>query len=832
MEFILTFKFFRGRAIAFLLSTLVSILTNNSIAQTYNADYIRQYDLAAGVIYFKTNPINGSNEMKDEVFNFTNSEYRLRENITIGENDKHYLFELYYKGVIVEDYMLAVHVVRDSISGTGRLFNENSEWDMSVSPSITDSTAVVNGIDDMQSELYFWNDSTLELTLKESTNNRDTSYYPKGNLCIYRDTLCFKFRVYSAQPLVTADYYVDANTGNVVEARKISTDACCNQSRSDANNKFQRKSSERHKTPKSFRKMPSLFRGATIKGTACMGNVSRSHVISNSKSCLSCAWSGCHTGTADLFFYGTQSLEFEQFTQSNACAQKTKDFCNPALLYIKNAVNGSAVDCSNATTNLNWGTNSQECTSALWCTKRAYQYFSSFHGRLSYDNLNGPLVVHVEIGTTDMVGKSRWQGGGNIRIGTAGTFFSHMYTIDIITHELAHGVIQATAKIPDVAEQGAIVEGMAEIFANHADFYIKQNFSTGQAANYIVSDEAHNSGLYNMANPELKLKPANYKGFFWSDPSQSLPFSGLNDSGFVHHNSSVLPFWYYLLSEGSGTYTSNDFSASCCVKPIGRDKVVKLLYYAMTNGYYDSQLNFGNLRDKTYQAARDFFGWWSPELAEIEAAFHAIGLGYMGYNGSVHYGTLAESPQYNMPFVLVSDKTETGTKSYNFNNFIRHHNYVVSSGANVEVTSNTEINISPLPWDLNKEINIVNGSNYNAYITPACSTNGASGARGMNPSGQTSDDVPAMPPKASAQTEPQINAIPNPFDNSLSVKCDSLTYNKLISLRVIDLIGNILYEKSYPESETEINLRDYAAGMYFLNVNISGRIHTRRIIKN
>src|SRR5690606_29317597 len=163
-----------------------------------------------------------------------------------------------------------------------------------------------------------------------------------------------------------------------------------------------------------------------------------------------------------------------------------------------------------------------------------------------------------------------------------------------------------------------------------------------------------------------------------------------------------------------------------CVKPIGRDKTVRILYRALNLGYYTSNMNMSNLRDRTIAAARDEFGYWSPEVAEVEAAFFAIGVGYNGNSGA---NTDPAFGSAYLPFVWIANRTESGQKVYNFNNAVLHSNYIVPNGAAVEVTSNTGIHIAPVSWDATKSITIENGSTYWGHIATACSQNGTSGAR-------------------------------------------------------------------------------------------------------
>ena len=82
--------------------------------------------------------------------------------------------------------------------------------------------------------------------------------------------------------------------------------------------------------------------------------------------------------------------------------------------------------------------------------------------------------------------------------------------------------------------------------------------------------------------------------------------------------------WFYLLTEGgNGT---NDFLESYSVSGIGILKASKIVYRAETV-YMTENTSFNDARLHTIRAAKDLYGENSDEVASVEDAWYAVGVG-------------------------------------------------------------------------------------------------------------------------------------------------------------------------------------------------------------
>jgi thermolysin len=107
--------------------------------------------------------------------------------------------------------------------------------------------------------------------------------------------------------------------------------------------------------------------------------------------------------------------------------------------------------------------------------------------------------------------------------------------LDVVAHELSHGVTEATSNLIYSYESGALNEAFSDIMAAAVEFY----YGTG---NWTVGEDitVGDNGIRNMADPNEDGDPSHYAD----------RYTGTSDNGGVHTNSGIANHWFYLLSEG------------------------------------------------------------------------------------------------------------------------------------------------------------------------------------------------------------------------------------------------------------------------------------------
>jgi len=198
-----------------------------------------------------------------------------------------------------------------------------------------------------------------------------------------------------------------------------------------------------------------------------------------------------------------------------------------------------------------------------------------------------------------------------------GVNFTPLVCLDVVGHEITHGVTQYSANLRYLGESGALNESFSDIFGNEVEF-AKEGVPGSGTGNWRMGEDITPSGLgiRNMQNPNEFNDPDTYLGTYWVT-------TGSGDAGGVHTNSGVQNFWFYLLCEGgSGT---NDHGNAYNVSAIGFTKAAAIAYRNLTV-YLTPSSNYYAARVGAINSATDLYGPGSPEVQVVMDAWYAVGV--------------------------------------------------------------------------------------------------------------------------------------------------------------------------------------------------------------
>jgi Zn-dependent metalloprotease len=212
--------------------------------------------------------------------------------------------------------------------------------------------------------------------------------------------------------------------------------------------------------------------------------------------------------------------------------------------------------------------------------------------------------------------------------------------LDVVGHEVTHGIIAHEADLVYADESGAVNEALADIFGTLIEFQARDgagNWSIGES----LPGYSEASPMRSMAEPHLKGQ-GNASLF-----NKTLPFSVSNrgqpdhyseyvarsdalcDStwdylnGCVHFNSGVLNKLAYLISEG-GEHKGQ------LVTGIGRQKLARIAYRALTTKL-NATSSLVHAADSFVSACTDLVGAAASisaqDCVQVENARRAVGLG-------------------------------------------------------------------------------------------------------------------------------------------------------------------------------------------------------------
>lgn len=320
------------------------------------------------------------------------------------------------------------------------------------------------------------------------------------------------------------------------------------------------------------------------------------------------------TGTGLTNYYGNKTIRVEKYDGgSSRLAGQTEhggnigtyDYHNASILAWIFGFSVPVYDFYSSDTTFN-DPYQQTAVSVQWAAEQAFEYYFKKHNRNSFDN-NGSSInsyVHVDNGLNNAF----WS-RGTLLFGD-GNNNNPLVELDVVGHELTHGVTQYEAQLQYYYESGALNESFSDIFGKAIEFD-----TFGDTATWQLAKHYRDGGLRDFSNPNLKNQPDTYAGDMW--------YNGYEDSGGVHTNSGVQNFWFYLLCKGGSGV--NDQQVGYSVNAIGMDAASKIAYRNLTEylGYFSDYLDS---RIGSLLATTDLYGKNSTTYLEVDKAWDAVGV--------------------------------------------------------------------------------------------------------------------------------------------------------------------------------------------------------------
>jgi len=241
-----------------------------------------------------------------------------------------------------------------------------------------------------------------------------------------------------------------------------------------------------------------------------------------------------------------------------------------------------------------------------------YDFYSTVLGRDSIDNLGMQLISTVRYcdgirpcPLTDVY----WDTTHEQMVYGAG----YASALDIVAHEMTHGVTQHTSRLFNYMQSGAVSESLSDVFGKLVELTAAMEWGYPTPAHrWWIGQSLPNGPLRDMQNATI------YDGANWNpapDRMTSTNYSCSADQGtYSHFNSAVNNKAAYLMVDGSSAEPGGVFNGKT-VTGLGTDKVAKIYYEAQTNLltsgsdyqdlYYALQLTCENLTGSSGITAYD-----------------------------------------------------------------------------------------------------------------------------------------------------------------------------------------------------------------------------------
>lgn len=226
---------------------------------------------------------------------------------------------------------------------------------------------------------------------------------------------------------------------------------------------------------------------------------------------------------------------------------------------------------------------------------------SSVHYRVGYDNAfwDGEQMVY---------------GDGDENLPADQRIFNRFtIAIDVMGHELTHGVTQYEAKLTYFQQPGALNESMSDVFGSLVKQY--HLHQTAAEADWLIGQGLLTSNVHGVALRSMKAPGTAYDDpVLGKDPQPANMkdyVNTLSDNGGVHINSGITNHAFYVTAVEIGGYAW--------------EKAGKIWYVTLRDKL-SANSKFQDCADLTYQAAGELFGAGSVEQQAVQKGWTEVGL--------------------------------------------------------------------------------------------------------------------------------------------------------------------------------------------------------------
>ncbi len=244
---------------------------------------------------------------------------------------------------------------------------------------------------------------------------------------------------------------------------------------------------------------------------------------------------------------------------------------------------------TSGSTNENW---LPDAVSAARNISESYDYFLERHNRDSIDGQGGSIIAIVRVGQN--FANAAW--ADMMIFGDAQPFAA---ALDVVAHELAHGVTTATANLIYQNQSGALNEAFSDIFGEMTE--ARTNGSTDWVLGTRLPEQ-----IRSLSDPASQDT-----GIGRPYPSRMSEYiNTYQDYGGVHLNATIITHAFYLLAQGMDG-------------AIGMRDAERIFYRALAYHLVSSS-RFIDARLACIVSAEELFGQGSAQAIRTAAAFDAV----------------------------------------------------------------------------------------------------------------------------------------------------------------------------------------------------------------
>jgi Zn-dependent metalloprotease len=247
-----------------------------------------------------------------------------------------------------------------------------------------------------------------------------------------------------------------------------------------------------------------------------------------------------------------------------------------------------------------------------------YDLFWNIYQRNSIDNQGMSLLstVHYQRGYDNAFwnGQQMVYGDGDEGLPPAQQLFNRFtISVDVIGHELTHGVTEHEANLVYSNQSGALNESWSDVFGS----LVKQNRNnqTARNADWIIGEGLFTANVHGVGIRSMKAPGTAYDDPVLGKDPQPATMSGYvsttQDNGGVHLNSGIPNHAFYVTAYEIDGYAW--------------EKAGKIWYTTLTSRL-SSTASFQDAANATYAVAGDLYGANSLEQQAVQKGWAEVGI--------------------------------------------------------------------------------------------------------------------------------------------------------------------------------------------------------------
>lgn len=240
-----------------------------------------------------------------------------------------------------------------------------------------------------------------------------------------------------------------------------------------------------------------------------------------------------------------------------------------------------------------------------------YDFFWQVFGRNSLDGKGLPLTGSVHYGSDYQ--NAFWNGEQMVFGDGDGEIFNRFtIALDVVGHELSHGVTESEANLVYFEQSGALNESLSDVFGSLVkQYHLKQ---TADRADWLIGQGLLAAGIHGQGLRSMSAPGSAYDDPLLGKDPQPASMAGFvktrEDNGGVHLNSGIPNRAFYLAATALGGYAW--------------EKAGAIWYATLCDKRLAQNADFASFATLTVHWAGQRFG--QPEADAVQQAWHQVGV--------------------------------------------------------------------------------------------------------------------------------------------------------------------------------------------------------------